>query len=59
MINISKQVINLQEMLSMLITVSLIEAVNNLVKNDCADLDKEKPFLILRGVLPSQHISQL
>lgn len=59
MINISKQVINLQEMLSMLITVGLIEAVNNLVKNDCMDLDKGKPFLILRGAPPSQHISQL
>lgn len=40
----------------MLITVGLIDAVNNLVKNDCTDLDKGKPFLILRGVPPSQHI---
>lgn len=33
-INISKRVINLQEMLSILIAVCLIEVVNNLVKND-------------------------
>lgn len=49
MINISKRVINLQEMLSMLITVCLIEVVNNLVKNDYMNLDKGKTFSNTQG----------
>lgn len=49
MINISKQVINLQEMLSILIAVGLIEVVNNLVKNDYMRIRKrQRTFLIFR-----------
>lgn len=40
MINISKQVISLQEMLRILITVCLIEEVNNLVKDDYMNLNR-------------------
>lgn len=41
MINISKQVINLQETLGILIAVCLIEEVKNLVKDDYINLDKD------------------
>lgn len=40
MINISKQVINLQEMFSVLITVCLIEEMNNVVKDDYINLKR-------------------
>lgn len=40
MINISKQVISLQEMLRIFITVCLIEEVNNLVKDDYMNLNR-------------------
>lgn len=40
MINISKQVINLQEIFSVLITVCLIEEMNNVVKDDYINLKR-------------------
>lgn len=55
MINISKQVINLQEMLSILIAVCSVEEVNNLVKDACMDLNKEIVFLVYAVAPSSEH----
>lgn len=53
MINIFKQVINLQEVFSILIAVCLIEEVNNLVKNNEMNLNKEKTVFLICAVAPS------
>ena len=53
MINISRQVINLQEMPSIFIAVCLIEEVNNLVKDDYEF--QQTLFLISTAAPPSEH----
>lgn len=57
MINLkSKQVINPQKTLSILIAVCLIGLVNNLVKDDYMNLNKEKTvFLACTVAPPSEH----